>query len=144
PVLRAARRSTSPPSSLHLARPAAQQRVVKHRSRHLIQGRRANGHDPSTILAPVQRLGANDQPSAARLADGIDGREAGDQDDEPPVPARRFQHAGWNRRLLDPLIRQTPQGSFRQGRAAALASRAPLFATNDAHQLALAGSDSSI
>jgi hypothetical protein len=111
-VVRTARWSPSAASSLRLARSAAQQRVAKHRSRHVIQRRRANGHDPSAILAPVQRLGANDQPSAACLADGIDGSEAGDQDDEPPVATRRFQHARWNGRLTDPFIRQAPEGSF--------------------------------
>ena len=141
----AADRSSSAPLSLSFAIPPSKQGVAKHRPIHLIQRARPDGHDAGTILASIQRLGAHDQPGTTRFTHGVDGREPGDQNNEPSLTSGGLQDARRDGRLAEALVGQPPKRRLGEGRrATGLPSGVSLLTPDYTHQPALAASGSSI
>jgi hypothetical protein len=82
-----------------------QERVSESDAVHVVEGGCLYRDDPGALMTSEQRLNANDESAASRFSNRVNRRKSRDEDDQPSLPARSFQHPGWNRRLTDAMVR---------------------------------------
>ena len=84
----------------------AQERFTQHAAIHLVERLRFDDRDADAFISTKERLRSYDESAAALLTGRVERREACDEDDEPPLPRGRLEHARWNRRVADARVGQ--------------------------------------